>query len=51
MTPPAGTRERTRGDGSEPPPGDELVALLWVLAVLLGALELTWWIFARMYGG
>jgi hypothetical protein len=51
MTPPALTPERTPGAEPEPPPENELQALLWVLAVLLGTLEFTWWFFARMYGG
>ena len=33
----------------EPPPGNELTAFLWIVAVLLAALELTWWLFNRMY--
>jgi hypothetical protein len=35
----------------EPPPGNELAACLWVLAVLIAAFEVTWWLFNRMYPG
>jgi hypothetical protein len=31
------------------PPGNELQAFLWVVAVFIAVLELTWWIFDRMY--
>jgi hypothetical protein len=35
---------------SERPSGaGELTALLWVIAVLLAALELAWWLFGHMY--
>jgi hypothetical protein len=34
---------------SPEPPGNELQAFLWVVAVLIGVLELTWWILDRMY--
>jgi hypothetical protein len=30
-------------------PGNELQAFLWVVAGLVAVLELTWWIFDRMY--
>jgi hypothetical protein len=50
MTPPAPTSGPTRRAEPERPRGNELKALLWVLAVLLGTLEFTWWFFARMYG-
>jgi hypothetical protein len=41
----------TIGAEPEPPPGNELAALLWTLVLLLAVLELTWWLFARMYSG
>jgi hypothetical protein len=44
------TQRGLRDATPEPPPGNELLALLWVLAVLIGVLELTWWFFDRMYG-
>lgn len=50
MTPPAPSPERSRRQEPEPPPGDDLQALLWVLAALLATMELAWWLFARMYG-
>jgi hypothetical protein len=30
-------------------PGSELTALLWVVAVLLAVLEVTWWLAECMY--
>ena len=30
---------------SPEPPGNELQAFLWVMAVFIAVLELTWWIF------
>jgi hypothetical protein len=33
----------------EPPPDGEPQVLLWVIAVLIAVLELTWWLFDRMY--
>jgi hypothetical protein len=38
-----------RSAAPEPPPGNELQAFLWVLAGLIALLELTWWLFDRMY--
>jgi hypothetical protein len=38
--------------GTDPePPGNELAAVLWVIAVLLAVYELIWWVFDRMYTG
>jgi hypothetical protein len=34
---------------STPTPEREAALLLWVLAVLIAALELAWWLFDRMY--
>lgn len=39
----------TRTDDPEPPPGNELAAFLWVLAVLLASIELLWWFADRIY--
>ena len=33
----------------EQPPDGEPQVFLWVIAVLIGVLELTWWLFDRMY--
>jgi hypothetical protein len=33
----------------EPPPDGEPQVLLWVIAILIAAIELTWWLFDRMY--
>jgi hypothetical protein len=41
--------EPARTTTPEPPPGNELQAFLWVLAVLIAVLEVTWWLFDRMY--
>lgn len=41
--------EKARTDDPDPPPGNELAAVLWSLAVLLGAMELVWWYFDRLY--
>jgi hypothetical protein len=35
----------------DPPPGGQLAACLWVVAALIGVLELTVWLFDRMYSG
>lgn len=35
--------------GNADPPGNELAALLWVLAVLIGVFELVWWFSDRIY--
>jgi hypothetical protein len=35
----------------EPATGNDLAASLWVLAVLLGLVELTWLFFTRIYSG
>ena len=40
---------RSIGGEPEPPPGSELKALLWIVAVLIAALELAWWLADRMY--
>jgi hypothetical protein len=38
--------------GTDPePPGNELAASLWIVAVLIAVLELTWWLFHWMYSG
>jgi hypothetical protein len=39
--------------GAEPetPPGNEVAASLWIVAVLIAVLELAWWLFDRMYSG
>jgi hypothetical protein len=34
---------------NEPTPGEEGKAFLWVIAGLIGTLELTWWLFDRIY--
>ncbi len=34
---------------NDPPPGDELTALLWVVAALIAVFEVTWLFFSRMY--
>lgn len=34
---------------NEPSPGDELTALLWVVAALIAVFEVTWLFFSRMY--
>jgi hypothetical protein len=36
---------------SEPPPGADLAATLWVLALLIGAFLLAWWLLDGMYAG
>ena len=41
--------ERPRRDAPEPPPGSELTAALWLLAVLIAVVELVWWAAERMY--
>jgi hypothetical protein len=33
----------------EPSPDDGPQVFLWVVAVLIAVLELTWWLFDRMY--
>jgi hypothetical protein len=38
----------TRED-PELPPGGGLKVLFWVTAVLIAVLEITWWMFERMY--
>ncbi len=40
---------RSLGADREPPPGNELAALLWIVAALLAVLEIAWWLFDRMY--
>jgi hypothetical protein len=32
-----------------PPPGNELAALLWIVATLIAVFELTWFFFDRIY--
>ena len=49
MSLPPPTRERPTDTQQESPPANELTLLLWVIAILIGALELTWWLFDRMY--
>jgi hypothetical protein len=34
---------------SEPAPGSELTLVLWLIALLLIVLELSWWWFDRLY--
>ena len=41
--------DRTRTGDPEPPPEGGLTVALWVLAVLLAAMELLWWYFDRLY--
>ena len=43
------TPTRRSTNEHESPPGDEVTALLWIVAVLLAVLELGWWFFSRMY--
>jgi GDP-mannose 4,6 dehydratase len=45
----ASPRARRRGDRMNSSPGSELTALLWVVAVLLAVLEVTWWLAECMY--
>jgi hypothetical protein len=33
----------------DPPPESEPQVLLWVIAGLIAVIELTWWLFDRMY--
>jgi hypothetical protein len=40
-----------RVPGPDTPPPNEARAVLWVVAVLLATLELTWWLFNRMFSG
>jgi hypothetical protein len=46
---PVPERHDKAGDDQGVPPGSELKATLWVLAVLIAVLELVWWIISRMY--
>lgn len=46
-TPP--TQERPADVQPQPPPGSDLTACLWVTVALIGALELAWVLFERMY--
>lgn len=34
---------------NEPTPQQEAKVFLWVIACLVGTLELTWWLFDRLY--
>ena len=45
----SGTKQRSTPAEPDPPPGGELAPLLWVLALLIAAIELAWWFFDRMY--
>ena len=45
----ASPTRRSLGADPEPPPGNELAALLWIIAALLAVLEIVWWLFDRMY--
>ncbi len=40
---------RAGTDGQDGPPGNELAACLWVVAVLIASFEFTWWFFDRLY--
>jgi hypothetical protein len=40
---------RVREAAPDPPSDGEPQVLLWVIAVLIAVLELTWWLFDRMY--
>jgi hypothetical protein len=42
-------RQRLTSDESEPPQDRGLMVTLWVLASLIAAYEVLWWVFARMY--
>ncbi|MDQ3778497.1 MAG: hypothetical protein M3310_06505 [Actinomycetota bacterium] len=37
------------GAEPEPPPGNELTAVLWIVVALLAVLEIAWLLFDRMY--
>ena len=39
----------TAPENDEAGPGNELAVCLWVVAALVGVLELTWWFFDRLY--
>jgi hypothetical protein len=45
--PPNAPQRPAGADGK--PPGSELAALLWVIAVLLAVFETLWWWFDRIY--
>jgi hypothetical protein len=45
----ASPTRRARGTEPEPPPGNELAALLWIVAALLAAYLVVVWVFARMF--
>ncbi len=45
--PPAASRGPARHDDT--PPGNELAAILWVIATLLAVFETLWWWFDRVY--
>ena len=40
---------RPIGSDPERPPGNELTALLWIVAALIAVLELAWWFAGRIY--
>ena len=40
---------RSIGSDPERPPGNELAAFLWAVAVLIAVLELAWWFADRIY--